>query len=938
MNHTGRITRALGALALLAALLVGIPWALTHYISSPLPHDLPSSQQIHDTLTTRGIPDEVLLKALAIVVWITWALLVASLIAEAIGMARGTTTRRVPLASPFQPLARWLVTAIAVGILTTSTRPAATPTPALAARLCALRTNTPRAELVVDLTAAPPVSPVAPSNGTGTATVPPPAVYVVLSGDTLWDIAQQHLGDPYRWPEIYDLNQGRPQPDGTSLTDPNLIYPGWNLQLPAAAPAAADPVPVPAPTTPEPQAAPTAPPAVDVAPATVAPNAATETTLPSTPSTTTNGRHSSEDHPAVAETAKNDNHEASLPYGVAGSVIIATGGLGLLALLRRRQLQRRQVGHAVPRLSDKLAATETALRTAEIGTPGPWLDLALRALAAQVRSKPGEPAPQPVAAHLTADELVVMLAEPNPSAPSPWTTSTPGWRWQLPLSTPTPALERIAAGACAPMPALITIGASPHGPVMLDLDACGIVTITGTRAEARGLARSATLELAVSSVADELDIITVGDTPLVAPSATLPRVRHATTFDDAVALVARPAQATGKALDAAALATTFEARSSNRGADPWAPTILILDTTPDEHDRTQLEEFVGSGGRGLGVLAIGEWPDAPWQLHIADDHLDVPRLGLYGLETTIEAQRVEQTAADATVRLFEQTDDDTDELLVQYDAVDPEPAPENPVLVTPDAPITVHVYGPVHVDGATRPLTDLETELVTYLATRERPADADVIQTALWPDRTVSAKRWWNLISQTRKALGVDDDGNYHLPTFTRWESLRLVSGVTTDLACIEAALQSYRNAATDEAVQELTGVLDGVAGRPFDVKRGYAWIHANGLASYAEAVVTDAVHALAALCIERGDVDEALRVTTIGLRASPGNEILYRDLIIAHDKAGDTRAIENTMRDLLESLEATDPLSDLQPETLALYERVSGRARSKAPSRQGRA
>jgi DNA-binding SARP family transcriptional activator len=664
---------------------------------------------------------------------------------------------------------------------------------------------------------------------------------------------------------------------------------------------------------------------VDIPPATVAPSTPAATTLPSTPSTTTNGQRSVDDHPAVAEIAKNDNDGADLPYGVAGSVILAAGGLGLLASLRRRQLQRRQVGHAIPRLSDELAATETALRTAEIGTPGPWLDFALRALAARVRSTPGEPAPQPVAAHLTADELVVMLAEPSPSPPSPWTTSAPGWRWHLPLSTPTTGLERIAAGACAPMPALVTIGTSPDGPVMLDLEACGLVTIAGARDDARGLARSATLELAVSQLADELDIITVGDTPLVAPSSTLPRVRHVTTLDQAIALVAKSVQATGKALDAAALATTFEARSLNHGADPWAPTILILATTPAEHQRTQLEELVVSGGRGLGILAIGDWPDAAWQLHIADGHLDAPRLGLHGLRATIDAQHVEQTVADATVQLLEQADDDTDELLLQYDAIDPERAPENPAQVVTDAPITVHLYGTVHVDGATRPLTDIETELVTYLATRERPVDADVIQTALWPDRTVSAKRWWNLISQTRKALGVDGDGNYHLPAFTRWESLRLVSGVTTDLACIEDALKSYRNAATSEAVESLTHAIDGVSGRPFDMKRGYAWVHANGLASYAEALVTDAVHALAAAYIAGGDVDEALRVTTIGLSASPGNEILYRDIIVAHDKAGDTRAVENAMRDLLEWIEAKDPLTDLQPETLELYERVSG-------------
>ena len=55
----------------------------------------------------------------------------------------------------------------------------------------------------------------------------------MVPGDNLWDIAQEELGDPQLWREIYALNRGRPQPDGRHLTDPALIYPGWVLLLPA---------------------------------------------------------------------------------------------------------------------------------------------------------------------------------------------------------------------------------------------------------------------------------------------------------------------------------------------------------------------------------------------------------------------------------------------------------------------------------------------------------------------------------------------------------------------------------------------------------------------------------------------------------------------------------------------------------------------------------
>ena len=54
----------------------------------------------------------------------------------------------------------------------------------------------------------------------------------VTPGDNLWGIAAAHLGTGTRWQQIFSLNAGRAQDDGRRLADPNLILPGWVLELP----------------------------------------------------------------------------------------------------------------------------------------------------------------------------------------------------------------------------------------------------------------------------------------------------------------------------------------------------------------------------------------------------------------------------------------------------------------------------------------------------------------------------------------------------------------------------------------------------------------------------------------------------------------------------------------------------------------------------------
>ena len=61
------------------------------------------------------------------------------------------------------------------------------------------------------------------------------------TGDTLSGIAGDLLGDPDRYPEIFQASRHTLQPDGRHLSDPDLIIPGWQPDHPRHRPARAPP-------------------------------------------------------------------------------------------------------------------------------------------------------------------------------------------------------------------------------------------------------------------------------------------------------------------------------------------------------------------------------------------------------------------------------------------------------------------------------------------------------------------------------------------------------------------------------------------------------------------------------------------------------------------------------------------------------------------------
>ena len=335
-----RLARGLGALAALALLVVGVPIALAVLVGWPLPHGLPSWNEFRSALTTSGPGDEVIVKGLAVVCWLAWATLAASVVLEVAGVVRGRGSRRIRFAGPVQALAANLVAAVVLTL--PSLVPRTTPSAAqpLAARL-QVPTMTPivAAALPVPHESDQPVLLVSARPDPADEAAGADDTYTVVRRDTLWGIAEAHLGDPFRWPELFELNRGRPQFDGRHLTDPNLIRPGWVLALPTGTSVPTRPA---QPTTGAGRSGEsgTSPRATVPVPTSPAETSTSTTTTSSTARPTAQPARPPDDHRAE-KGRSSDGSGIDLPGGSVVGLSLAAGiGASLAAVrLRRRRIR-----------------------------------------------------------------------------------------------------------------------------------------------------------------------------------------------------------------------------------------------------------------------------------------------------------------------------------------------------------------------------------------------------------------------------------------------------------------------------------------------------------------------------------------------------------------------------------------------------------------------
>jgi DNA-binding SARP family transcriptional activator len=407
----GRLLRAVAALAVLAGFVAGVPWLLLastgwplNWIGWPQLAQVPGLAEVSGALTSPW-SDQMILALLASIGWVLWLIFVRHVIIEVIeASADAAASRhgqlRAPVGGrgPIRWVAAVLIGAIIGGVMfdaahavtgagatnaaaaadAAARRPAVAVAPAQPVT-AAPTAHGPRPAITVHTNAAT-ARPVLASTHHHDNKAPawardaPGGTHRVKAGDNLWELAEDKLGDPHRWREIYVLNRGHVQANGYALTDPDEIHIGWTLAMPArdttpARPDSATPAP-PADTTPSddgvtepgsggaaPNAspAPTGPAATTPAPATSTPSTPPAAAAPASPpvsATPSPGASVTvtpdEERPSAAETAAPDNGRESADDGQAGNSLPSDGwvSLGLAALIAAvaslLRLQRRR--------------------------------------------------------------------------------------------------------------------------------------------------------------------------------------------------------------------------------------------------------------------------------------------------------------------------------------------------------------------------------------------------------------------------------------------------------------------------------------------------------------------------------------------------------------------------------------------------------------------
>ncbi|MFD5633761.1 BTAD domain-containing putative transcriptional regulator [Streptomyces sp. NPDC127077] len=964
----GDFVKAFGAFVALLALLVGVPGALVT-VGWPLPHGTPSLDWLQQEITVGTF-----IHVLTVIVWLAWAQFTACVLVEMKAALSGVgLPNRVPGAGASQLLARQLVAALLlVGAAAASFTPglsqlgqspevnrhgsvaAAQQTPGTLfdqQREQAAAGAAAVAEQAADAAA----QAASQADGGSSARHGDTKYYRIQPPegrhhDSLWEIAQRHLGDGRRYKEIYELNKDRTQPDGSKLSEASLIRPGWIMEMPGDAHGGE--------LVEMPEAKPGIPEQVQQqihdyaktgdhqqaggqrgATSRQGEQGDRDTAHFRVPQQRAGGDQGQDsDRASSGETAPDTRDGRSepsaseesgssfgLPEALLGAPLLAAGLLGALGRRRRQALWQSALGAVGGRRGMEPPVPTGAAQDAQdallVGADPEGvrlLDLSLRGLAAALAAE-SRPLPTVYAAWLGGNgDLHLQLAQPAGKPPTPWQLGQDQTFWMLARAD---AERYEEVDTAAPYPGLVSLGTMDDSRLLLNLEAVpGIVSLSGSAADRAGVFASVAAELATNGWSDRMTITLVGfgeDLTPLAPN----RLRH---LDDIEALVetmeAETRQRRG-ALGAAGHDSVLTGRTGPAQHTRWAPHLVLLAAEPSPVDALKLAELAADAGRlGIGYLVgteSGELPGAAWEMEVTrEGKLLAPLLGL-----ELDAQMLPVAQQRAVVELFVEAD--------------PEGGPDGPTDSPPflvdiseqgRPAVYARLVGPYEIIGLETPegeRSPLLHEALALLLLHREGVHPRVLSSALWP-RGVTDDVRDALVERLRGWLGDDPDGTPRLGSDATGR-LTLAKSVVSDLDVLRSL---YHEATQGKGVDSrvvrgrlLTDALVLVRGPLLaDRPEGrYGWLTHEIIDAQLPLLVADIGLALSAFHLEKDRAEKAIEALNASMNSAPADERLWNELLRATHATGDEDKVKRLAADLVSRSGARG----LPPRTEALLDEL---------------
>lgn len=995
------IAKSLLALATIAILLVGLPWALWKLGGYPGASLLDA---IGDPLASDNTRTAQLLAGtLGAIASLCWLQVAYALALETVAAARGRVANRAPLLPGIQAAAARLVTAASLVI--SSFGPTAT---AMAAPLAPVAVLEP---VLATSASALPAAPVAlqPDIAAGAGDT-----YTTSGRDTFWSIAERTLGDGLRWREIRDGNVGQRMSDGTTITsttedlaggwqlelpadavvpladetaqpsveeepepgewidvekgdhfwalaedaleeawgreatdreittywaevveeneerllppgDANLIYPEQRFRLPAPPADLNRPVdqtpiveapPEPEPTTPIPE------PTESVMPTTATPT--------SQPQLTTAPPPLPETAPAPAAAGQAPTNDSNtIPLS---ALALGLGGVGIGAGALAVTLRRRRAHQAAKRKPETTLAPppeqaneyERRIRPVADTEAARWVEATNKLITARLAQHKAHRMPAVVAMRAGRFGVEVLLDEACAPIEGFVSGNNDNSAWRLHPDLELRMIEAETEDVQPYCPALVTVGTTEAGDLLLDLEQLGVLSVEGDDDDVEAWYRSIAASIASTAWSQLCEVVLIG-----APAET-GRFGQVTVPEDPQAWTEQTALAMRKLHERLA-ATPYEQRVTP--GEIFHPTVVLISGDNGELAR-ELSEAASLVNSPLAVVAACPLPVAE-RVHLDARNSTLEPIGVDFAPTLTPVAEVEAVADLLEAAESDEVIEIENETIVVASEAEPDREPVEAVIerIMDPKPIEVRLLcTKPTVEGLSVDPPAKQLSVICYLA-YHRSVTSQRLRETFWPTAT-SRKTADNAISQIRSILGLTAEGEARLTQAINSGEYEISDDVGCDWMRADALIGEAKDRPADEQLELLKTALDLAGGQvgADAPARQFSWlVDDHAVYGYLEDRLLDAAHQLGKLALDMAEPGEANRAAEIGLTVVPGNEAMYRLQMRAASAEGSTRGVHEAFKAAEQAAAKVGPWVEVEPATHELFAALAGHAEVQA-------